>query len=213
MTVETLLCPSNESAVPEPGGMPGAPTDYAFSKGPLAYFCVTEPVGFGPFDVNSVVRLSQITDGTSNTFAMGEAASNVALPASSICVGVEEWMGQVWTKGSFDGGCSGPHLGGNGSVLAATSQNPGHDSTLFTSDDQLAHLNITPVRASVDFRQGTNCSDFQDRVRGFYAFHAGGAHFVMVDGSVQFVSKSIDSKTYRALSTIAEAEVVGIGSE
>ena len=213
MAIDTLLCPSNKSEVPEVGGMPGAPTDYAFSKGPLAYFCATELIGLGPFDVNSKIRLGQITDGTSKTFAMGEAASNPDLTAESICVGTEEWMGQVWAKGNFDGGCSGQHLGGHGSVLAVTSQNPGYDDQFLTPDDQLATLNVEPVRASIDFQQGTNCQDFQDRVRGFFAYHPGGAHFVMVDGSVHFITESISPKVYRDLSTIAGGETVDAGDE
>jgi len=211
--IDSLLCPSNKSEVPESGGVPGAPTDYAFSKGPLAYFCSTELDGRGAFDVNSKIRFGQITDGTSKTFAMGEAASNPDLTAESICVGEKEWMGQAWAKGNFDGGCSGPHLGGHGSVLAVTSQNPGYDGEFLTSDDQLATLNSEPVRASIDFKQGDDCHDFQDRVRGFFAYHPGGAHFVMVDGSVHFINDSISPAVYRALSTIAEGETVDVGSE
>jgi len=80
--IELLLCPSSEHQVPQDGGVPGAPTDYAFSKGPLAYLC-EEATSSGMFDVNSRVRFAEITDGTSHTFALGEAASNPNLPAAS----------------------------------------------------------------------------------------------------------------------------------
>ncbi len=77
---QVLACPSNQSQVPQQGNISAAATDYAFSKGPLAYLCI-EPAGGGMFDVNSRVRDAQIKDGTSKTFAMGEAASSPGLSA------------------------------------------------------------------------------------------------------------------------------------
>ena len=43
---------------------------------------------------------------------------------------------------------------------------------------------------------------------GFSSFHPGGCHFVFADGSVHFVSESIDSLSLAALSTRAGEEVV-----
>ena len=82
MRVDTLLCPSSESVVPQNGGAAGAPTDYAFSKGPLAYLCA-EAAGGGMFDINSHAQIAGISDGTSHTFAIGEAASSAGLPAAA----------------------------------------------------------------------------------------------------------------------------------
>ncbi len=73
--IETLLCPSNASAVVDDGGVPGAPTDYAFSKGDLAFLC-EDAVGRGIYDVNSRTAIRAIKDGTSHTLAMGEAVSD-----------------------------------------------------------------------------------------------------------------------------------------
>ena len=47
-------------------------------------------------------------------------------------------------------------------------------------------------------------------VISFRSEHAGGAHFVLGDASVHFVSESIDYATYRALSTKAGAEPVNL---
>lgn len=44
---------------------------------------------------------------------------------------------------------------------------------------------------------------------GFMSRHVGGAHFGMVDGSVRFISESIDLTEYRALATIQGHEIVG----
>jgi prepilin-type processing-associated H-X9-DG protein len=40
--------------------------------------------------------------------------------------------------------------------------------------------------------------------------HPGGAHFVMADGSVHFVTESIDHNVYRGLSTRSGGETVEI---
>jgi prepilin-type N-terminal cleavage/methylation domain-containing protein len=44
--------------------------------------------------------------------------------------------------------------------------------------------------------------------QGFWSWPRGGAHFVFADGSVHFISSSIDRTTYRALATRANREVV-----
>ncbi len=80
--ISQLNCPSNETGVAQDGGLPGAASDYAFSKGPLAYLC-RKPVDTGLFDVNSRVRIPEVIDGLSRTIALGEAASNPNLPAAS----------------------------------------------------------------------------------------------------------------------------------
>lgn len=80
--VSTYLCPTSGGEVPDNGGIAGQPTDYAFSKGPLAYLCLM-PAGGGMFDINSGYRFQHIRDGASHTFAMGEAASSPILNAAS----------------------------------------------------------------------------------------------------------------------------------
>ena len=48
------------------------------------------------------------------------------------------------------------------------------------------------------------------RTCGFKSFHPGGAHFVMGDGSVHFVSESISYRLYNAMGTKAGGEVVSV---
>ena len=80
--LDVLLCPSSGNVVPQDGGAAGAPADYAFCKGSVAFLC-SQPAGGGMFDINSRVRIKAISDGTSHTLAMGEAASSPDLLAAS----------------------------------------------------------------------------------------------------------------------------------
>ncbi len=80
--IPVFLCPSSGSLVVQEGALSGEPSDYAFSKGPLAYLCRQRLAG-GMFDINSGVRAADIKDGLSHTFAAGEAASAPTLPAAS----------------------------------------------------------------------------------------------------------------------------------
>ncbi len=68
-------------------------------------------------------------------------------------------------------------------------------------------LNYLPMNQIPSwFQEGTNSKT----VRGFKSLHPGGAQFVMVDGSVQFVQEGIDTVSYRALSTREGGEVVNL---
>jgi prepilin-type processing-associated H-X9-DG protein len=56
----------------------------------------------------------------------------------------------------------------------------------------------------------TTRADWWQHGRGFKSMHPGGAHFVMADGSVQFINESIDHNIYRGLSTRDGSETVAI---
>ncbi|MEM7454075.1 MAG: DUF1559 domain-containing protein [Planctomycetota bacterium] len=81
--IETFLCPSNTSAVGQDGGIPGAPSDYAFNKGSVSTLSALPGSSTGPFGVNSQTRVADIRDGSSTTFMIGEAASNPELDCYS----------------------------------------------------------------------------------------------------------------------------------
>ena len=84
VNISVLRCPNAGVKIPQTAGIQVGGTDYAFSKGPNAALCLRSQGG-GMFDVNSLVRTSDVTDGLSNTFAMGEAASHASLRAEATC--------------------------------------------------------------------------------------------------------------------------------
>ena len=79
--VPIFSCPENQGTVEQNGGIEGQANDYAFNKGNDAFLTNNAPSGM--FGVNSKVNFGQISDGSSNTFLMGDAASNPNLPAEA----------------------------------------------------------------------------------------------------------------------------------
>lgn len=83
-----------------------------------------------------------------------------------------------------------------------------YHSAAFFSDGDWATcsipLNYLPVNLTPEqFKDAT----LSKSVRGFKSLHAGGAQFVMADGSVHFVQENIDTLSYRALSTREGGEI------
>lgn len=114
--------------------------------------------GGGPL----TTRVRDISDGTSNTFGVGEA--------------VPRWCNHTWWYW-FNG-------------TTATTAIP---------------LNAPP-------RPGFTLEQDWGRWQDNYSFmsrHEGGGHFLLVDGSVRFVSENIDLQLYRALGSVDGGETVG----
>lgn len=118
-------------------------------------------------------------------------------------------MGQVWSSANFDGTNFAGFQGGRGSILAVTAQNHGPDGIWDTSDDLATPLNNRPADVSIDWTVGPDNRDPNDRVRGFYSLHVGGAVFAFGDASTRFIHESIDAKLYRHLSTRNGREIIG----
>lgn len=55
----------------------------------------------------------------------------------------------------------------------------------------------------------SDCYDDWTRNFGFHSRHLGGAHFLVADGSVRFVSENIYPPAYYAMGTIMSSEIVG----
>jgi prepilin-type processing-associated H-X9-DG protein len=150
------------------------------------------------------VRLTDVSDGTSSTFAIGEGAggnsyyqvadlNNPTRPVVEPFVGGPAVMDQGWGAASF-GDPDHPWYAG---ILGVTAQ---------------YGLAPNPMDEPMNRRPGTPTvvgnGRIADRVSGFRSMHPHGCNFLYADGSVHFVTDTIDPAVYRALSTYSGDEVM-----
>jgi prepilin-type N-terminal cleavage/methylation domain-containing protein/prepilin-type processing-associated H-X9-DG protein len=143
------------------------------------------PAGRGLFFRNSRMRFADVTDGTSTTIFVGERSGDHA-PST-------------WTGAVAGGRC--PAWMASQPFTQPYNPPPGaaYDNADFGEALVLAHTNSTHL-PSADF------PIFDPDV--FYSMHTGkGANFLFGDGSVHFLTSSINPNTYQALGTIGGGEV------
>jgi prepilin-type N-terminal cleavage/methylation domain-containing protein/prepilin-type processing-associated H-X9-DG protein len=147
--------------------------------------------GVGVFYRNSQTRITDITDGTSNTIAVGErcGAHSPATWTGAVTGGqCPAWMAtQPWTS-PYTSPSSAPNTGSG----------TAYDNADWGEAFVLSHCNAThlPNADNPFFDPDT-----------YWSMHPAGANFLFCDGSVHFLSSAINPATYQALSTIAGNEV------
>jgi prepilin-type N-terminal cleavage/methylation domain-containing protein/prepilin-type processing-associated H-X9-DG protein len=227
--VKLFFCPSNRQSgtvdfqpvativgfsMPNP-----AATDYLLCKGSNAGLCSMVQIpgnAQGIFDVNTQTRIADIVDGTSNTFAMGEGAGHnqlylaratwdATLPFSNPVTHLPVLIDQAWAAGCvIDSQLA---ISGEmyGCVFGVTAQRGG----FVPSNDE--PMNNPLFMASIDNNLACDNSVLTgfDTVSGFRSMHTGGCNFAYCDGSVHFLSSSLNILTYKALSTMNGGELLG----
>jgi prepilin-type N-terminal cleavage/methylation domain-containing protein len=192
--IEVFLCPSDWTT--------GDVDSYAanFGRGAIG----TAPdQGDGVFFRNSRVRLSDIEDGAM-TFLVGERAGTQGGAEWSGTVGKQRLSATVTFQVQP---ANGPHrvLGHTGpatmnqpSAVAARGDDGG---AIEPADDSQP---ATPSAAAVHVLGNTfGCQE------DFSSAHATGTQFLFVDGSVRFLSVTVDAGIYTALATRAGGEAIG----
>jgi prepilin-type N-terminal cleavage/methylation domain-containing protein/prepilin-type processing-associated H-X9-DG protein len=230
--VKLFYCPSNRDhgsidlgPNQEMWNMPLPPfvasTDYAFCKGATGALNRdprrTPQEVRGAFDVRPTadlslrpggIRLAEITDGTSNTLALGDAAGNNRAfpvrdlnhpdqPVIDLLTGQTALLEQAWAVGSV-AQANEPWYG---SVFAVTAQyGMPPDPRDEPMNRKLGSPTVYFSDSDADNHNGRNW------VSGFRSLHPGGCNFLFCDGSVHFLNQAIRPEVYRALSTIAGGE-------
>ena len=142
----------------------------------------------GVFGIASKTRLRDILDGSSNALIVGEATS--FRPDAYID---ELYLGTapIWIRNQSPSLASLPSERQNaGSVLRYSAV---EGFLIEEVLDQSFPINEAPTFV----------------FNAFSSSHEGGAHFCLADGSVRFLSESIDQTTYENLTTIQDHNVIG----
>lgn len=143
----------------------------------------TNRVSDGPFCRNSAVRFRDVTDGLSNTIFIGEHSSKLS---------EKTWVGVV------PGASSHPLISSpdNGPDSAATLTMI-HVGPSGGEQDTFGNPIIHPI----------NFPTFH--VGQMFSEHTGGGHVCLGDGSVRFISETIDLFLFAAISSVGEEDEAG----
>jgi prepilin-type N-terminal cleavage/methylation domain-containing protein/prepilin-type processing-associated H-X9-DG protein len=179
----------------------GSPLDYV-GKWPRSNVHGTFPSGanygtaHGMLDINSGngegcggVKISQVTDGTSNTILVGENAA----PGSKVWA-----MGQA--KGALCDVC-GPNM----AMGPAWNDWQWSTGTVVRGRAPNTWKNGVAPNADASGSCAINCSNMDN----YYSFHTGGAQILLVDGSVRFISQNLDLETLARLVHVNDGQVLG----
>jgi prepilin-type N-terminal cleavage/methylation domain-containing protein/prepilin-type processing-associated H-X9-DG protein len=169
------------------------------------------------------VSLTDITDGTSTTFAIGEGAGNspryllrqMSLVNNQVVLGnvpaINPYTGQTirpdqaWAAA----GIAGENHPWYVSIFGVTAQ---YGLGTDPRDEPMNNPLVMPsAYKDTDIDGGPWTGDNRDGwayISGFRSVHPGGCHFLFCDGSVRFVTEGIDPSIYRALSTYAAGDFV-----
>jgi prepilin-type N-terminal cleavage/methylation domain-containing protein/prepilin-type processing-associated H-X9-DG protein len=199
-------------------------TDYAYSKGATDGFCLKRLTILGTrleagpipkavqgmFTIQWGASIRQITDGTSKTIAAGDASGD---PKWKVCHGrgcttadlKPEGTGELpyawfpWIAGQPN---SVQYFKGDEFVVTsmfACTVEPMNKYPVTDSYLDISSYAKADCRSSLE--GGTNFTS------NYRSDHPGGCNFLMADGSVAFLSESIDLAAYRARSTISGEDI------
>jgi prepilin-type N-terminal cleavage/methylation domain-containing protein len=141
----------------------------------------------GAFHQNSSHHLKEFEDGLSYVILVGERHSPVPLGGGTL------GGDAIWA----------------GVPIAPKQTKPNQAPTGTAADQQSQAYAVgdchpaTSINSRRSASGGTPPPTANPSVTGFSSMHSGGAHFLIGDGTVRFISENMDAETFRNLSTIA----------
>lgn len=248
VVISVFKCPS--SSAPNPfvdplfvqwakDGVLGV-SEYAYCFGYTDAFCVRDGGTAGKvprsqrgmFGLAFGASIRQITDGTSKTIAMGDAAGG---PNWLVCSAnakppndINQWAPRCregdwalssnkeipdasigWIIGEPNSAGYKTTLGARSSIYACTIEPMNKSPVTETFLDVNSYLGeAIAARMNSNYECKASFNDGRHAVSNFRSDHPGGCNFLMADGSVTFLNEGIDIAVYRARSTIAGDEVI-----
>ncbi|MBI2827503.1 MAG: DUF1559 domain-containing protein [Planctomycetia bacterium] len=235
--VPSFVCPSDEKDNPidlPPLGPNGrlsvacgqflGALDYIYSKGVTDAYCDEPATGVpaherGMFDYDLYNGSQQITDGLSNTFAMGEGAQGTKWmmkrkltdPTPIAPNGIATNPKWAWIAGEgnnnlYQLASPGFYITGNfGCTLERLNTNPvvqtlANAQSLTTKPNPLGQYPF-PCMSHAQDPAGLGGTTAKHLTSGFRSSHPSGGNFLMADGSVRFILETIDFNVPLATAT------------
>jgi prepilin-type N-terminal cleavage/methylation domain-containing protein/prepilin-type processing-associated H-X9-DG protein len=227
--LNVFICPSDGVSPVNPRGgiWTGLTNNYQASVGPATDFY--NPSGMFA-QAERVYGVQNVTDGTSNTFAFGEAlvgsesrpqvkwrSGPVLAAGSALCTG--GWCGIRDVSVNYNGVLADLQTCEQGYVGPTGNTNNGKGFRWCENLGGFTFINtVVPPNSQYRFawcalrggNPNSNASDGQ--YQNATSNHPGGCNFLFGDGSVKFIKSSIDMRTYWKLGTRDGGEIVSSDS-
>jgi prepilin-type processing-associated H-X9-DG protein len=193
----------------------GAATNYLLNKGSTPYWAMSPQAdslaGVGPFMLNMVTKLAQVTDGTTKTIAVGDGSSSKRFGVMNGAPGTYPLTNGIPTNTAVATASTNP----NGAIWIACQ--PASDALLtavgLTTNctggnyaGTAIRLNQNPVVRNQAFLTSGLVDPTQGDTSNFRSDHPGGVNFLFLDGHVASVADGVDFAVLQAASTRAGAE-------
>lgn len=189
-TIPALRCPSDTGANTVTPGTPGLTptwgrTNYVGSFGPNwgVSNTMATPLTTVTYSVAINPTGAFYINSRRNFSAFTDGLSNTILVGERRSVGTQAGVaagGEAVWAGSTDGGYI-----GNSLIMG----------------EQASPINTVAGTA--------NTGGSSNRQSGFSSLHVGGAHFLMGDGAVRFISENVNTNTYAYLGAVSDNQVIG----
>jgi prepilin-type N-terminal cleavage/methylation domain-containing protein/prepilin-type processing-associated H-X9-DG protein len=214
LSVTTFLCPSEIR--PQPAthgfGLAGV-TNYGVNLGDwFVWGGPTGPSNRAPFGINQAKPFASITDGLSNTILMAEVKAyqpyyrdlgQITGMSSSLMPSPDASPASI-TNQFFD--ASAPQLSGHTEWVDGHVHQTGF-TTAFTPNRKILGTSLKNLDIDITTRREANGGPTFAAITS-RSYHPGGVQVLKADGSVEFISDTVNGNVWRALSTATGGEVI-----